>query len=295
MKRNLTSMIGVPLDSAGYANGLELMPAELRSVGLIKRLGLRDYGDWDTILDDRTRDPKTGWIAYEQICQASRLIESELTHLLDADEKPLLVGGCCTMLIGIASALRKKYGRVGLAFLDGHVDFYDGQTSLTGEGADMELSTLVGIGVPGLVDIAGTVPLMDETAIEVIGPRDEEDALSKNALNPRQVKPRMPIYDVAEVRRMGALELGHRVAKRFEHDYGKFWLHLDLDVISGEFFPAVDYPMDGGLTWEETTDLLRPLAVSPALLGVNLTIYNPKLDRDGRYAKQIVDMLVEVF
>ena len=35
---------------------------------------------------------------------------------------------------------------MGLAYLDGHLDLYDGQTSTTGEPADMPISVLTGNG-----------------------------------------------------------------------------------------------------------------------------------------------------
>ena len=59
--------------------------------------------------------------------------------------------------------------------------------------------------------------------------------------------------------------------------------------------PAVDYLLPGGLDWEELAELLVPLAASPALLGVDVTIYNPSLDPDGVYAPRIVGLLAEVF
>ena len=84
-------------------------------------------------------------------------------------------------------------------------------------------------------------------------------------------------------------------AEQFEKTSWRFWLHLDLDVLDQAVLPAVDYPMPGGLTWEVLAELARPLAHSPALIGADVTIYNPALDVDGRYAKRIVALLAEVF
>lgn len=76
---------------------------------------------------------------------------------------------------------------------------------------------------------------------------------------------------------------------------GHFWLHIDLDVLDEAALPAVDYPMPGGLQWHELTMLLTPLARSPHLIGVDVTIYNPALDPDNLYAPRIVNMLCELF
>jgi arginase len=52
--------------------------------------------------------------------------------------------------------------------------------------------------------------------------------------------------------------------------------------------------MPNGLSWEEVAALVRPLAQSPALVGADVTIYNPTMDPDGHYARRIVTLLAEV-
>lgn len=62
-------------------------------------------------------------------------------------------------------------------------------------------------------------------------------------------------------------------------------------MLSTAALPAVDYPMEGGLEWEELTQLARPLAISRALVGIDVTIYNPELDPKRLYAPRIVRFL----
>ena len=52
--------------------------------------------------------------------------------------------------------------------------------------------------------------------------------------------------------------------------------------------PAVDDLVPGGLDWDELTDLLRPLVQNDALLGLDVTIYNPSRDPERRLAPRIV-------
>jgi len=105
----------------------------------------------------------------------------------------------------------------------------------------------------------------------------------------------MQVYEPEEIRETGARELGERVAETLTAHTDALRLHLDLDVLDAEELPAVDYPQPGGLTWEELTDLARPLAASPALLGADVTILNPTLDPDNRYTERAADLLVEIF
>jgi arginase len=277
---HLTSLIGV-----------ERMPAALRAAGVVERLGLRDLGDLDVTIDSSARDPGTGIIGFPSVCRSAGTIRRELAALMKRGERPLVVGGCCTLLVGVCAALRDVWGRAGLAFVDGHLDFYDGRTSPTGEAADMDLALLSGIGPPALVNLAGAAPLVASRDVVVLGYRDLEQTRRDGAPDPAAVAPEMTLEDVPSIRRAGPSAMGTRVARRFEADPGRFWLHLDVDVLDQDALPAVDYLMPGGLEWKEVEDLVRPLARSPALLGTDVTIYNPELDPDGRYARKIVELL----
>ena len=135
----------------------------LRAAGLVEQLKLKDAGDLPVVIDSPERDPQTGIIGFQSICRSSEIIRREVGQLLGRGERPLVVGGCCTLLIGVFAALRDGYGDVGLAFVDGHLDFYDGVSSTTGEAADMELAILTGLGPAGLVDLAGPPPLAPTT------------------------------------------------------------------------------------------------------------------------------------
>jgi len=74
-----------------------------------------------------------------------------------------------------------------------------------------------------------------------------------------------------------------------------FWLHLDVDVLSPEWMFAVDSPDPGGLTTEELAILLKTVSQSKRCAGMQITIYDPTLDRDGVCCNQIVEILVLAF
>jgi arginase len=58
---------------------------------------------------------------------------------------------------------------------------------------------------------------------------------------------------------------------------------------------AVDYRLPGGLTWVEIEEVLSAALAHPKALGMEITIFNPRLDanRNGRSA--LVDMLTSAF
>jgi arginase len=281
------TIIGAPIDCTGRFTGVERQPSALRAAGVVERLAAQDRGDLPIAINDPQRDPETGIIGFRDICMASAVIRDATMAALRQGERPLVVGGCCTVLIGVAAALKMQWGRAGLAFVDGHLAFYDGASSPTGEAADMTLAIVTGDGRAGLVDLAGAAPLFDPADVFVLGFRD-------GAADPNTVAPMMVCYDADVARLYGCSALGASVEERFRFDPGQFWLHLDLDVLDERVMPAVDYPMPGGLTWEEAAALLLPLAQSPCLIGMDVTILNPMLDPTGQYARRTVELLANI-
>jgi arginase len=97
-----------------------------------------------------------------------------------------------------------------------------------------------------------------------------------------------------EVRKRGAGEAIHRAIEGLSRpELGGTWVHLDADVLDDAVMPAVDYRMPGGLSWEELATVLRVAIASGKAIGVNITIFNPKLDSDGSIAAALVDTLVK--
>jgi arginase len=95
------------------------------------------------------------------------------------------------------------------------------------------------------------------------------------------------------VRRLGPRPAADRAVRHvLKEGIGGFWVHVDADVLDDAVNPAVDYRLPGGLGVEELGELLRALVASGGIVGLDLTIYNPRLDRDGAAARAIVRALV---
>lgn len=102
------------------------------------------------------------------------------------------------------------------------------------------------------------------------------------------------VRDLEEVRRLGP---GRVAAEALEQLAGSgvegIWVHLDVDVLDPAVMPAVDSPDPGGLLPGELVRLLAPLVASPRVRGMEVTIYDPERDPDGRAAGVLVDVLRE--
>ncbi len=71
-----------------------------------------------------------------------------------------------------------------------------------------------------------------------------------------------------------------------------FWIHLDADVLNDKIMPAVEYRLSGGLELEDISELLRILIASGKAVGMDITVFNPKLDPDGSIARRLVSTLI---
>src|SRR6187401_2402939 len=113
------SVLGAPLDSSASARGEQRAAEALRAAGLPDVFGAIDLGDVTDMLDDPRRDETTGIIAFRQLCAASRDLSTAVTAVLRRGNRPLVLGGDCSLLLGALAGVRAT-GRVGLWFVDGH-------------------------------------------------------------------------------------------------------------------------------------------------------------------------------
>ena len=253
-----------------------------------------DLGDAPIRIVDSSRDADTGILALDDTIRAAGVLADATTQALHANpgSRPLVVGGDCSILLGIMPAVRRAVGPTGLWFVDGHPDYQDGQSSGTGETADMDLALVTGDGPESLVGLAGEVPMVDAASAVLIGHRTEgldDAATAELARVPREMA-QIP----APVVLQDPAAAGARAAALLADTGEGSWLHIDLDVLDPRSMPAVTYPEPAGPDWDQLTQLLLPLARSPRLLGVSVADFRPDLDPQGEYARRVVDLLGRV-
>jgi arginase len=270
------AVVGVPIDSVGRSGGTELAPAALRERDLPSRLGAEDRGDLDVRIRGDRRDPATGVIGIDGVLATTQAVRAAVRDVVAANKRPLVLGGCCTLVPGVLAGLRDAGGPVGVAYVDGHVDVYDGQTSPTGEAADMPMSVAFGLGPAPWVQAAGG-PSATPADVVVLGARDPEEARDIAPLRAGALSA-VEVLGPDELRAEGLADAARRAAQRLGP---RLFVHLDLDVLDERAMPATDYLIPGGMQWDELAALLEPLGRSPALAGLSLGCLNPEKDPDG--------------
>jgi arginase len=298
MRGNGFTVLGVPIDSVGLGraepHGTELSPAAIRAAGL-GRLGWADAGDLDVRIPDHDRDPATGVIGIAGVLSTTSAVRVATAELLGRGERPFLVGGCCTLLVGALAGARDAFGSVGLVYVDGHLDLYDGMTSPTGEAADMPISVVLGDGPPGWVERVAPAPITPASGIAVLGYRDPDELRDVGDALARNRSAGLFDTDVATIRRAGPAATSTAALAHVRRVADRVWLHIDLDVLDEAVFPATDYLLPGGLDWDALVELVAPVVAADDLVGWSIACYNPEKDPSGSDGRAIVAALERHF
>ena len=245
-------------------------------------------GDIQLRPGDAERDHASGIIAPDALLAMVRVVRDAVRAAVDAGAVPLVIGGDCPVLLGCLPATPEE--PVGLLFVDGHEDAWPPHTSTTGEAADMELGLLLGRFVDDLPDaFRSALPRLQPERVIVVGARDQQELADAG------VESLDGVVDVIRTERLTPSSIETVVAERIDRldGLGRWWLHVDLDVLSTVSLSAVDYRQDGGLDWPTLTAMTQRALGARAVTGWTVTIYNPDLDPDGRHAEAIVRYIAQ--
>jgi arginase len=277
-------LLGVPTNSAGTTSGVAQAPTTLREIGLVDALrqqtDVHDYGD--LILPDPwpERDPMTLLIDHHGLIAMVTRVRDAVASILDNGHFPLVIGGDCPLLLGCLAAAKSHEG-IGLLFVDGHEDAYLPAQSSTGEAADSELAFALGMAdASWSPELAAVLPLVAPADVRILGARD---AGLLRAEGVASLGDRIALVDGDHL----SSEPDVATAEAVSHFANPWWFHLDLDVLSTEALPAIDYPQPGGLGWNELS-IVVTTAMGANPTGWDITIYNPDLDPERIHAQRIV-------
>ncbi|WP_238331936.1 arginase family protein [Kribbella jejuensis] len=212
----------------------------------------------------------------------------------------VLLGGECSNLLGPALGLR-RLGRYGVVYLDGHSDFRTTENSpYVGAAGGEALALVTGRGQDDLTDLEGLGPYVRDTDAVLLGIRDDDEYVADVE------RARIPVWRASRISEnptaVATATLAHLTGAAGAGavdgvgagGLDGFWVHLDVDVLDAAVMPAVDSPEPGGIGYAELREVLRPLVRDPRCVGLDVGIFDPDLDPDGRYAAELTDALVAV-
>jgi len=286
-------LIGAPSSAGAHHAGVEKAPAALRAAGLVEQLTaagfeVSDAGDIpQQIWQQDEESPRARSI--KPVLSALNALKAQAEVAVKSGALPLILGGDCSLALAAPAAVRRYYAHVSLVYLDRHGDLNTPATTPSGCLEGMALAHVAGRGAAELVRFWGEPPLVREPDIALFGVHESQ-------LDPgeREFLARSPLrrYTAAEIQRRGAEASAHAALERIHTGGRQFVVHFDVDVVSSEELPAVDFPSAGGLSSEEARHVLGVFSRQPNLAALEVMSFNPERDADGAAARLIVSLLV---
>lgn len=288
-------LIGVASGLGGADASCARAPMRLADAGLAARLrcdGLN--AGWSEILVPH----RTGGGVRRAVAQLCARIAAKVAESVRAARFPCVIGGdhsCAAgTWMGVARALEPRregstestlsQARLGLVWIDAHMDAHTPGTSPSGRPHGMPLAAILGQcdhALEGLED--GVITPCNVCLVGVRSYEPEEANLLERL--------GVTVFGMDEIARRGlapVLEDARLIAREGTARYG---VTLDLDALDPADAPAVATPVRAGIRGAELVHALAGLGHDERLVAFELAEYCPRRDRDRRTERLIMRIL----
>lgn len=298
MTRTL-ALIGAPSSAGAHYPGQEKAPHYLRAAGLIAGLeaaGLTviDYGDLPEARCVVRREPRAA-ASVDAVIEVAQQLAERVAGALEQNHTPLVIGGDCSIALGVVAGFVRQREDLALLYMDGGVDITTPATYRIGALDSMGLAHMVAEdgAIDDLSRIGPRYPLLPGTKILPFGyipgePREQEEAiLARHGIRG------FPVEAVRGNARAVAIE----ARRRLEAMAAQFVIHFDVDVLDFVDFPIADVLQpQPGLTLAEAIEALKIFVASQHFVGMVITEFNPDhADAKGELAATFIQALTQVF
>lgn len=278
------SNLGLRPPQAGVVPGCYKMPWALRNAGLVEALRAVDLGCVIPPRYDPSWEPGETTRNCQEIAEYSGRLAERIDEALVRGLFPVVVGGDCSVLLGVGLALKNR-GPHGLLFLDGHTDFrHLGNSGKVDAAAGEDLAISIGLGDSRLTNLSGMGPNFETQHVAALGGRPYDEHLE-------ELKRRSIYFATSKTlleSRKDALDHAMRVVT--DSTQG-FWVHVDFDVVDSAEMFAADCPEPEGISFADLAKIISVAVSKKGCLGMDITIYDPDLDPSGLCATRIVSCL----
>ena len=292
------TIIGVPLDLGAGRRGVDMGPSALRVAGLAERvreLGyeVHDNGDLPVKIAE-TQGPGDPTKKYlKEILEVCALLRDEVLAAARTGSVPVVLGGDHSIamgtLAGLARHFRTRNAKVGLIWFDAHADANTPETSPSGNIHGMPLASVLGIGEPSLVNLAGFAPMVEGAHAALVGVRDVDRA--ERAIVSSSGVGAFTMRDIDE---RGMRVVMEEAIRRATSGTAGFHVSFDLDGMDPTAAPGVGTPSPGGLSYREAHLAMEMLADTGKVVAAEFVEVNPVLDERNGTARLAVELLASL-
>jgi arginase len=294
-------LLGVPSSAGAHHAGQELAAAALRRRGLVDRLvgaGLRVSDHGDVAGEVFTADPAhPSCRNLAAVLRVARAVADAVAACRANGTIPIVVGGDCTITLGVVAGVQRSDPSAGLLYFDGDADLSTPARTRSGILDATGIAHLLGIADTELSRLDGRYPILDDDHLIMIGfDETDPDSFDGNVLASR---PRLRHFADYVVRADPA-GTAQEAVTALAGTTGSAIVHFDVDAVDSGDLPLGNFPHYGtGVELDSAQEVLRILYSAPGLAAIVLTEVNPTHDPGGaqldRYVQAVTSALGAAF
>lgn len=287
------ALIGVPSSAGAHGPGQEKAPSALRQAGLVGALreaGLEveDLGDLPVVRfapdgANRTRQSQS------RVVTVARQVADTIATAVERELIPIVLGGDCTITLGVVAGLMRHQPDLGLIYFDGDADLTTPATTRSGIFDSMGVAHLVGLGDPDLAHIGPRFPLLPQDRIALFGFHPYEVEPEESRVLEASAMMRYPVTSMND----RPVDLAAEARSRLEERVPAMAVHFDVDVMDSAEIPLADWPHYDALSFGDAMKCLSVFVGSPKLAALVITEINPDHDPDGLLMRQFIDAFAD--
>lgn len=293
---NHLALIGAPTSAGAYAPGQEKAPEAFRRHGLVPAL---ERTGWQ--VTDLADIPHFRWrpdpdnpnaMNLAAVRDAAEAVSREVSRAMANGGAVLVLGGDCTIGLGVVAGALADGASVGLIYIDGDADLNVPETA---EGALDWTGIAHMLDLPGaLADLSGLAsrrPMLHPSDVLLFGPHEitapEARTIAAN-----------DIQHIALAEIKADPTAAAERAKAWGHRFDRLLVHIDIDILAFTSFPIAENvrygARDTGLELFELGKVLTVLLKAPNWHALALTELNPDHAPDERAAfASLIAMLTQ--
>jgi arginase len=284
------TVIGAATSAGSHHAGQEHAPAALRAAGFVRRLtdaGLDVTDLGDVVTAAFAPDAVTATArSLPEVVRVAGAVADAVAAALAAGRLPVVLGGDCTISLGVMAGVLRQYPRAGLLYVDGDADLATPRTSSSGVLDAMGAAHLLGLADNELARLGPHFPMLTDERLVQFG-YDETDPDSNQADWARE-RPGLVRFSGPEVRADPAgCAAAARAALAVAAD--GVVVHFDVDTIDSRDLPLANFPhYNLGIPLAVAGGLLPGFYALAGLRAAVFTEVNPSYDPSGRSLSRYV-------
>lgn len=277
------SVLGVPTSAGAHHAGQDLTPAALRAGGFVDTLHaagfvVTDVGDvggavFTTDVFDATARNLDAVVAVA--LSVADAVEQEVRQ----GRLPIVLGGDCTITLGVVAGLQRVRDDVRLAYFDGDADLSSPERTRSGILDATGTAHLLGIADTALARIGTTFPMLADHQLVLLGydPSDP-DSYDEAALAAR---PSLRHFRDSTVRD-DPVGVALQAVSALAAPGVSVVVHFDVDAVDARDLPLANFPHYGtGVSLAAAGQVLQTLLAMPGVSALVVTEVNPTHDPTG--------------